>query len=368
MFNRYLFEEENFSLTSDRFSHMTVRLMGVSVVKRLLYLLLIVLVVSAAGGLYGFLNLKGYAEAPLSFESKETLVTVQPGERFDHLLKRLKEAGIIQSPFRFRVIARLGKYDQKIRAGEYLLSPDISPLEILEMMSRGKVYLRRMTVPEGYTIAQIDALAAEAVMLEPGVFSQAATNSEFVRKQGISAETLEGYLFPDTYFFPKGAAAETIVQTMLERFRAVFSGEWEKRAAELGFSVHEVVTLASIIEKETGDSEERPLIASVFHNRLKRKMRLQSDPTVIYGAEDYEGNLTRKHLDAATPYNTYRTGGLPPGPIANPGEEALRAALYPAESKYLYFVSKGDATHQFSTNLADHNRAVRKYQLGKGKP
>lgn len=334
-------------------------------VKRLLYLLLIVLVLSTAGGLYGFLDLKGYAETPLSFESKETLVTVQPGERFDDLLKHLKEAGLIQYPFRFKVIARLGRYDKNIRAGEYLLSPDMSPVEILEMMSRGKVFLRRLTVPEGYTVQQIDSLAAEAGLLEPGVLSAAAADAQFVRKLGIAAETLEGYLFPDTYHFPKGVTAETLIQTMLDRFYSVFSERWKKRAEALGLSIHEVVTLASIIEKETGVPEERPLIASVFHNRLKRKMRLQSDPTVIYGAENYEGNLTRQHLDTATPYNTYRTEGLPPGPIANPGEASLRAALFPAESKYLYFVSKGDSTHQFSTNLADHNRAVRKYQLRK---
>ncbi|MFW5640749.1 MAG: endolytic transglycosylase MltG, partial [Thermodesulfobacteriota bacterium] len=225
--------------------------------------------------------------------------------------------------------------------------------------------LRRLTVPEGYTIQQIDSLAAEAGLLKPGVLFAAATDAEFVRKQGIEAETLEGYLFPDTYHFPKGVTAETLIQTMLDHFYSVFSGDWKERAEALDLSIHEVVTLASIIEKETGVPEERPLIASVFHNRLKRKMRLQSDPTVIYGAENYEGDLTRQHLDTATPYNTYRTAGLPPGPIANPGEASLRATLFPAESNYLYFVSRGDSTHQFSTNLADHNRAVRKYQLGK---
>lgn len=338
-------------------------------VKNLIYILFGILVLTAAGGVYGFLDLKGYAETPLSLESKgeskETLFTVHPGEPFDEVMKRLEAADIIQYPFRFKVIARLGQYDKRVRAGEYLLSSDMSPVEILEMMSRGKVYLRRLTVPEGYTLQQIDTLAAEAGLLEPGVLSAAATDDEFVRKQGLEAETLEGYLFPDTYHFPKGVAAETLIQTMLDHFRSIFSEKWKERAEALDLSIHEVVTLASIIEKETGVPEERPFIASVFHNRLKRKMRLQSDPTVIYGAENYEGDLTRQHLDTATPYNTYRKTGLPPGPIANPGEASLQAALFPAESKYLYFVSKGDGTHQFSTNLANHNRAVRKYQLRK---
>jgi UPF0755 protein len=152
---------------------------------------------------------------------------------------------------------------------------------------------------------------------------------------------------------------------MVNRFHSVFSEEWKKRAAELGFTVHKIVTLASIIEKETGSPKERPLIASVFHNRLKKRMRLESDPTVIYGIKNFNGNLTRKDLKTATPYNTYKISGLPPGPIANPGKASLEAALYPANTNFLYFVSKNDTTHKFSTNLRDHNRAVRKFQLGK---
>jgi UPF0755 protein len=150
---------------------------------------------------------------------------------------------------------------------------------------------------------------------------------------------------------------------MTRRFREAFSDAWRARAHALGMSVHEVVTLASIIEKETGDPAERPLIASVFHNRLERGMRLETDPTVIYGIEDFDGNLTRKHLRTPTPYNTYLNKGLPPGPIASPGKAALEAALYPAESGYLFFVSRKDGTHQFSSTLKEHREAVRKYQL-----
>jgi len=160
---------------------------------------------------------------------------------------------------------------------------------------------------------------------------------------------------------------EQIISTMVNRFRSVFSTEWALRAKELGFTVDQIVTLASIIEKETGAAFERPIISSVFHNRLKKKMRLESDPTVIYGIKNFDGNLTRKHLGTLTPYNTYKIKGLPAGPIANPGRAALEAALYPEKTVFLYFVSKRDTTHYFSTNLKEHNQAVRKYQLRRKK-
>ena len=158
---------------------------------------------------------------------------------------------------------------------------------------------------------------------------------------------------------------EKIISTMVQRFRSIFTPAWEDRAGHYGFTVHQVVTLASIIEKETGASFERPLISSVFHNRLKKKMRLESDPTVIYGIKNFDGNLTRKHLKTHTPYNTYKIRGLPAGPIANPGRASLEAALFPDDTAYLYFVSKKDSTHHFSNNLKEHNRAVRKYQLSR---
>ena len=180
---------------------------------------------------------------------------------------------------------------------------------------------------------------------------------------GIPGKTVEGYLFPETYFFQKQASAEKIIRAMIGRFKSVFTKEWKNRAQELGFSVHEIVTLASIIEKETGVAKERSIISSVFHNRLEKGIRLASDPTVIYGIENFDGNLTRQDLRTRTPYNTYTNYGLPPGPIANPGKAALEAALYPADTPYLYFVAKPDNTHHFSTTLAEHNRAVRKYQL-----
>ncbi len=179
---------------------------------------------------------------------------------------------------------------------------------------------------------------------------------------GIEGESLEGYLFPDTYQFAKRTPPHEIVRRMVTQFQTVYDESFRKRAAQLGMTLREVVTLASIIEKETGNASERGLISAVFHNRLKKKMRLQSDPTVIFALTDFNGNLTKKDLSAPSPYNTYRFIGLPPGPIANPGKESLYAALYPANVDYLYFVSKNDGTHFFSKNLREHNGAVNKYQ------
>jgi UPF0755 protein len=233
----------------------------------------------------------------------------------------------------------------------------------LEKLVSGEVKLYKITIPEGYNIAQIASLTAEAGFGEREKFIAAATDASFAREKGIEADTFEGYLFPDTYFFPRGTDSRKIIATMVDRFRSVFKPEWKDQGQVLGFTIHQIITLASIIEKETGVASERPIISSVFHNRLKKRMRLESDPTVIYGIKNFNGNLTRKHLATKTPYNTYRIKGLPRGPIANPGLESIHAALHPANTPYIYFVSKKDKTHQFSTNLKDHNKAVRKYQL-----
>ncbi|MGE0083225.1 MAG: endolytic transglycosylase MltG [Desulfococcaceae bacterium] len=317
----------------------------------------------AGAGFYIFTDLRDYAQSPQQEGQSEKIVEILPGHGFAAVMETLKKERIVDDPLRFRLIALFKGYDRQIKAGEYLLSLSMSPLEILENIAKGKIYLRRFTIPEGYTLRQIAIAVSEAGLGKESEFTRLASDMEFIKKSGIRADSLEGYLFPDTYFFPKSTGIPTILMTMIRRFHSVFTEEWEKRAQEIGFSVHEIVTLASIIEKETGNPAERPLISSVFHNRLKKKMRLQTDPTVIYGIENFDGNLTRKHLETLTPYNTYQISGLPPGPIASPGEKSLHAALWPAQTEYLYFVSKGDKTHEFSATLEDHNRAVRKYQL-----
>jgi len=332
--------------------------------KKLSLVFLITIAVLGGIAVIAIVDIWRYADQPLADVGRPIVVNIRPGQTLKATAITLQQAGIIASPFRFILIARLKKYDTNLKAGEYLLSKAMSPNEILSTMVKGAVKLYKLTIPEGYNIHQIADLVADAGLGIQGDFIKAATDTNFVHKKGVNADTFEGYLFPDTYHFPKDAGIDSIVSTMVSRFKSVFTPEWKARATELGLSVHQVVTLASIIEKETGAAFERPLISSVFHNRLRKRMRLESDPTVIYGIKNFDGNLTRKHLATPTPYNTYKIRGLPPGPIANPGRESLKAALYPEDTAFLYFVSKKDSTHHFSTNLQEHNRAVRKYQLG----
>lgn len=327
-------------------------------------LIVLLIAVTILGALYQELLLYG-GEPAQRGRTEKSLIDILPGEGFQRIAARLVEAGIVNGPIKFKLLARLKGFDKKIKAGEYLLSASLSPNQIFEILVNGRVYLHKLTVPEGYTLHQIAALVEKAGLTAASDFLKTAQDAAFVRNKEIDAETFEGYLFPETYYFPKNVTPKKIVSTMVQRFWSTILPGWQARSKELGLSIHKIITLASIIEKETGIPAERPLISSVFHNRLKKGMRLESDPTVIYGIEGFEGNITRKHLEERTPYNTYLVRGLPPGPIANPGFESIKAALYPADTEYLYFVSRKDKTHQFSSNIDDHNRAVRKYQLGR---
>ena len=323
------------------------------------------ILISLCGLAVFIFDLRHYAGQPANFDTKDMVVNIPSGQTFRATTTILFKAGIIKSPFKFNMVARLKGYDKRLKAGEYSLSASMPPIKVLEKLVKGEVNLYKLTVPEGLNIYQIAGLVAQAGFAEQTAFIENATDAAVAQEYGISAGTFEGYLYPETYYFPKNAGTNTIISSMVKRFWLIFRPEWKERGKQLGFSIHQVVTLASIIEKETGAPFERPLISSVFHNRLKKKMRLESDPTVIYGLKNFDGNLNRKHLETLTPYNTYKIRALPPGPISNPGSESLKAALYPADTKYIYFVSKKNTTHQFSTNLKDHNQAVRKYQLRK---
>ena len=312
-----------------------------------------------------FLDLLVYAGKSANADDSKKVVLIPPGQNLWITAQYLNNTGVIKSPGKFKLLARIKGCDKKIKAGEYLLSSSMPPIKILEIIASGKVRLYKITIPEGYNLKQVASIIAKAKLGTKEDFLKAAADSSFVHKQKINAETFEGYLFPETYHFPKDITPEKIIAAMVERFRSIFNQKWKKRAKELNLSIHQIVTLASIIEKETGISFERPVISSVFHNRLKKRMRLESDPTVIYGLKNFDGNITRKHLATQTPYNTYTIKGLPPGPIANPGIKAIEAAIYPADTNFLYFVSKKDRTHKFSTNIKDHNKAVRRYQLRK---
>lgn len=312
---------------------------------------------------YGVGDLFFYARRPLMADAKEKTIVLTSGQSLGAIANQLETEGFISHPAKFKWFARIKGYDKRIKAGEYDLSAAMSPETILLAIVSGKVHLYRVTIPEGFNLVQIAEMVERSELAASLQFIEAATDPQLLKKEDIKADSFEGYLFPDTYYFPREVTAEGIISTMTKRFHAIFSPDWQKRTKDLGFSVHEIVTLASMIEKETGVAIERPVISAVFHNRMKKGMRLESDPTVIYGIKGFKGNITRKHLMTPTPYNTYTRKGLPPGPIANPGKASIEAALFPADTAYVYFVSKGDGSHQFSTNITDHNRAVRKYQL-----
>lgn len=303
---------------------------------------------------------------------QEVLITIRPGEGLKHIAQTLEDASIITNPYLFMIFTRYKGYNRKIQAGEYALSGRYSPEKILEMLISGKVKLHRLTIPEGLNIREIADVVEEAGFGNSEDFIKLATDRTFIRALGInqSSDTipinsLEGYLFPETYLFPAGTDQKKIIKSMVEKFNKVFTTKWRDVCKQSGFSAHEIVILASMIEKETANSGERGMISSVFHNRLQKGMRLESDPTVIYGIPDFNGNITKKDLLATTPYNTYAIYGLPAGPIANPGKLSLQAAIFPEKSDFIFFVSRNDTTHQFSKTLKEHNMAVRRYQLNK---
>lgn len=326
-----------------------------------------ILVILAGASAWLWYEYHRFVGQPADADGAPVTMDIMANASFNAVVWQLKDAGIITHPLRFKILARIKGDDTRLKAGEYELSPAMTPLEVLDTLVNSKVVLHRLTVPEGFTIREIAAELQRTGLANAEDFIALAMDSRLAAELDIPGSTLEGYLFPDTYFFPKGVTSKTIVARMVQRFHEQFSPDWHPRARQLDLTIHEVVTLASIIEKETGDSAERPTISSVFHNRLKKKMRLESDPTVIYGIEDFDGNITRRHLSARTPYNTYMMRGLPPGPIANPGRLAIEAALFPEQTDYIYFVSKKDGTHYFSTTFDEHNKAVRRYQLRRRK-
>jgi len=290
------------------------------------------------------------------------VVVIPDGSTFQQVAALLESEQLIKSSSVFVLFGKSQSADRKVHAGEYELNPSMTPAEILSKLLNGQVLLHPLTIPEGLTITQIADLASQQGLTDRAEFLRLAKDREFIVSLGIKAETLEGYLYPDTYKFPRPIKARDVLMAMVEQLRQEVGPDLLARMQELKMTMHEVLTLASVIEKETGSGGERPEISAVFHNRLKKHIPLQSDPTVIYGLPAFDGNLHKKDLSSPSPYNTYRVQGLPPGPIANPGIQAIRATLYPSDSRSLYFVSRNDGTHQFSATLIEHNKAVEKYQ------
>ncbi len=286
-----------------------------------------------------------------------------------YLAYELEKLGVVTNAAGFYWYGKLSGKNSKIKAGDYRFTTKMKPKEVMDIILSGVSFGVPFRVPEGLTIRQIGVLLANLRPLTSieERFVALCMSRKFIGSLGFnkSLSSLEGYLFPDTYFIQRKTTEEEIIRQMVKKFRNVFTPELKSQAGVLGLSEHQVVTLASIVEKETGAPQERPLIASVFHNRLKKRMRLQSDPTVIYGIREFDGDIRRKDLQNKTPYNTYKIYGLPPGPIASPGKEAILAVLFPEQSPYLYFVSHNNGTHEFTVTYEEHKKAVAKYQLDK---
>jgi UPF0755 protein len=293
-------------------------------------------------------------------------IDVEPGQTFRQTAEKLEAAGLVPSGEALVAYARLREIDRKVHYGAYEFREPMRPIDLIEKMVSGEVLVFKVTIPEGRTLREITATLGEVGLGDAEEFLALARDPAFARSVGVEADTLEGYLFPETYFFSPYARKAEILGAMVGRFRDAVGRDLAEASAASGLTPHQVVTLASIVEKETGKPDERPLIAAVFRNRLRIGMPLQADPTVIYGIENFDGNLTRRHLETPTEYNTYQRAGLPPGPIASPGREAVRAVLAPADVPYLYFVARDDGSHEFSVTLAEHNRAVNRWQRKRG--
>ena len=324
----------------------------------------LLLLVAAMGVGYWFYS--GIQRPYQGFEGAEQFVDIPPGTGTAAMARRLADAGVVRSPEAFRLAVWMKGSGRRLQAGEYRFDRPMSPAEVVDKLARGDVYVRAITFREGLTIWDMASVYENAGFGTADDFMAASKRADLIGDIDPEARDLEGYLFPDTYTLPRSATAEQLVERMVAQFRKVLTPELKQQAADRGLTVRELVTLASLVEKETAKPDERTIVAGVYTNRLRIGMGLQCDPTVIYAlmlAGRYDGNIRRADLQIDSPYNTYRYAGLPPGPIAAPGAAALHAAANPADVPYLYFVSRNDGSHVFSTTLEEHNRAVYEYQI-----
>jgi UPF0755 protein len=298
--------------------------------------------------------------------SHAVLFTVENGEPFSRVAARLEEEGLISHRRPVALYAWLRRYDRRVKAGTYRLEFGQRPRDILGKLVLGDVHKVSVTIPEGYTHYQIAGELAAVADVDSAVFADLMSDDGLRMKVGVTAASLEGYLFPDTYLIPWGTGPEAIAEMMAARLDEVFDADASERAGKMGMTRHEVLTLASIVEAEARLPEELPLISAVYHNRLKRGMRLEADPTVAYAMGGYKGRLYYKDLEIDSPYNTYKHAGLPPGPIGNPGRAAIRAALHPDSTcRAIYFVAQGNGGHIFSLTLEEHLAAIRRIKKAK---
>jgi UPF0755 protein len=296
----------------------------------------------------------------------EQFVEISSGSSSRAIGERLVSNGIIRDWPTYRLAVWLSGQGRHLKAGEYRFDRAMTPLEVIDKIARGDAFVVSLTFPEGLTIAEMAKIFESHGLGPAAVFVAAAKNATLIANLDPAAKDLEGYLFPETYAVPRKTDASTLVRQMVGRFEHIFNAQLQTAAAARHLSVRQTVTLASIVEKETGKADERPLVAAVYTSRLRIGMPLQCDPTVIYAltrAGTYTGNLRRDDLSFDSPYNTYRYAGLPPGPIASPGRASLEAAVQPADVDVLYFVSRNDGSHVFAKTLDEHNRNVQKYQV-----
>jgi len=308
------------------------------------------------------------ATTPVEHDSADRIVTIDPRTGTQGIVDRLAEAGIVRHPLALKIYLRATGRGGSLKAGDYKFASPISPLQAFDKIRRGEVFIERVTIPEGYNRFDIaETFATKTGKATTDEFRRLMDDQTPILRIAPTARNLEGYLFPDTYNYNTRTTPEELIHMMVNRFEEVFTPEWTMRARQLGLTVNQVVTLASIIEKEAKVPDERPHMASVFFNRLKRGMALGSDPTFIYAAilaGDYDGNPNQpRHRQRFSPYNTYLVSGLPPGPIASPGRASLEAVLYPLKTDDLYFVVNGtEGRHKFSRTASEHDAAVEVYR------
>jgi UPF0755 protein len=331
--------------------------------KRLGIFLLVLLVIAAGAAFW----MKVRLDSPYrAFTDAEVFVELPPGSGVSGIGDRLAAAGVVPDGLTFRLAAQVAGVERHLQAGEYRFAQPASPREIAERIAHGDIYKHPITFPEGLTIEEMAAIFGKSGLGTAEDFTKAAHDTSLIGDLDPDARSLEGYLFPSTYTLPRKAGATGTVQAMIAEFEKSFDAQMRSDAEAAHMTPRDVVTLGSIIEKETARPEERAIVSAVYQNRLKKGMLLQCDPTVIYAlmlAGTWNGNIRRVDLQIDSPYNTYRYPGLPPGPIASPGRPSLEAAIHPADVPYLYFVSRNDGTHVFATTLEEHNRNVLKYQI-----
>lgn len=311
-----------------------------------------------------FLNRALTAEAAVETgRSRFVVVEIASGGGVTDIAQKLAAKGIISDKFFFTVAAVLRGSTRDLKAGEYRFDTTMSLLDVLSWLEQGRVLLHEFTIPEGYTIKQIAGRLDKDGLAESEELMRLAGDEEFCRALGFEGPTLEGFLFPDTYRIAKGLSTEDLFQIMVDRMRSVWAKETDGAGEPDDWSLKDIITIASIVEKEALFDDEKPLIASVIYNRLEKDIPLQCDVTIRYPLDNYGVHLTYDDLEMDSPYNTYRHRGIPPTPICNPGLLSIRAALNPADTDYYYFVAMNNGRHKFSSTLKEHNRAVYKYQI-----